>query len=243
MRHTSKLRSMITAAEKLFYKDSQGNLYGSDYTLREFRDLDISMYMYRLTLDGDAVDIQQVENISSDDLTEIGMNEVVSRLVLEEAGMDRETLDALDYSALDPSFAELYVRGRQYETKLPQSGEPLGEYALQNPDKENLSDLYNSLLAAEARVGEYVNGLSEDSHTTGGRISWYYYESPSGNVQTNNPEWEGLDFETLRERLVSGEGPALYGAYSTEDWTETYPEKSEGNFGTTAAPAPELYTG
>lgn len=140
---------------EVFYKDSQGNLYGSDYTLREFQDLDISMYMYRLTLDGDVVDIQQVEHVSLDDPTEIGINEVVIRLMLEEAGVDREMLDALDYSALDPSFAELYVRGRQYETKLPQSGETLGEYALQNPDKENLSDLYNSLLEAEARVGEY----------------------------------------------------------------------------------------
>ena len=213
---------------EVFYKDSQGNLYGSDYTLREFQDLDISMYMYRLTLDGDVVDIQQVEHVSLDDPTEIGINEVVIRLMLEEAGVDREMLDALDYSALDPSFAELYVRGRQYETKLPQSGETLGEYALQNPDKENLSGLYNSLLEAEARVGEYVNGLSGDSHTTGGRISWYYYESFSGNVQTNNPEWEGLDFETLTDRLVGGEGPALFGVYNTADWTEIYPEKSEG---------------
>lgn len=97
-----------------------------------------------------------------------------------------------------PAFMELYTMGKDLETRLPQSGVSLAEYARNNPENVSLMDLYQNLIDAGVQADLYLSICDELDQES--NIMYVVKNTDSGVVYTNFSPWEnGYDERAVRD--------------------------------------------
>lgn len=202
-----------------FYRDTEGNLYGSrsDMPLDHTEEL----------LEYSEVEDERTKNIKSETLYYIEVAKKASK-VGTDTGIktqlrvrpfyhraDTETaLFAVNGTELDmrmieayyeqeisgqvydvygPSFVYLYENGRPCEIVLPQAQTLLADYALANPQTVSIYDTYKELLkaASEAgRVAEY--GKEVEQFDENANVFCFYQDMETQRVITNYPDWRNM---------------------------------------------------
>lgn len=121
------------------------------------------------------------------------INEAKSEEVAEEDAEDSQG-EAWEYSQ---AFQELYQRGKELETYLPQSGISLAEYANENPDSVSLLDMYQKLVDAGNQLEGFLDQQSEMEW--GSNVMYVVKNTDNGIVYTNLPAWEkGYDESAVK---------------------------------------------
>ncbi len=124
------------------------------------------------------------------------------------------------------AFTELYTRGKDLETNLPQSGISLAEYAKENPKDISLFDLYTNLVNAAEQLESYqwlASSLEEKSN-----LMYVVENTDTGEVYTNFSGWkDGYSAESV----VSYDKTMFFrGVRQDGKWTETEAVTDAENF-------------
>lgn len=114
------------------------------------------------------------------------------------------------------AFMELYTRGKEIETRLPQSKVTLAEYANENPQNVSLIDLYQNLIEADDQLNRYRSIRDELEQKS--NIMYMVKNTDDGTVYTNLSAWkDGYDESAVRgiDRTMYFRGVKKNGGWET----------------------------
>lgn len=114
------------------------------------------------------------------------------------------------------AFMELYTRGKEIETRLPQSQITLAEYANENPQNVSLIDMYQNLIEADDQLNQYRS--IQDELDQKSNIMYMVKNTDDGTVYTNLSAWkDGYDESAVKgiDRTMFFRGVKKNGGWET----------------------------
>ena len=231
-----------------FYVDEVGNLYASDAdadTIRAAMEFNPNG-MTQVDVNGEEtwillylVDQKGIHELDAfpkgfQSAQEVSWSEFSGRYILDTTVLSEREKSEFSYEDYGYGFQYFYQYGKELETLLPLSGEPIYVYALKNPAKVSIRDSYKQLAAAIRSVGSAVNSEAylQESYTDFSEIPLSYYwvrNVETGVVWTNHSQWEHLAKENIQDEILESQitsekaYPVYYfGNIQCEDGVETF---------------------
>ncbi len=208
-----------------YFVDSLGRLYafrnGDGGVIEDYLNFSTSydavyaadMCLY--IIEGDQVKACPELPEDSGALMSIGWEEFASRYMFGLSDLDPDILEELYYGNYGPTFQYLYMQGRTLDLILPESGEYIGDYALQYPGEVSLMDTYKQLSKAIQKVGLAVESKQFENQTDVVESDIppyaYYWISAGDKYWTNNPAWDTDVLSDVQEEILSRETDAQDG--------------------------------
>lgn len=229
----------------LYYAGSNGKVYGTsnmaivdsvDEALQYLREEyqnggDVSYEaIYQLNQDGTVTRLQWQDS-SSDTvtaeaagvtLTNIESVEAYGRLLVDLDTVNQQNHTSYDYSNYGETFWRMYENGVKSEVVLPQSGNTLASYALKNPSDVSILDTYKELLDAADTIGKVVSDSDSQIKASGDEttvsLAYYWYQNTmTGELYTNNSAWRSKTYSQLKEEYVENQDiPVIFYSRSEE---------------------------
>ena len=155
-------------------------------------------------------------------LTNIESREAYGRLLVDLDTVNQQNHTSYEYSDYGETFWRMYENGIKSEVVLPQSGNTLASYALKNPSDVSILDTYKELLDAADTIGKVVSDSDSQTQTSEDEttvpLAYYWYQNTNtGELYTNNSVWRSKTYSQLKEEYVENQDiPVIFYSRSEE---------------------------